>query len=160
MLPIARPKIGGFNGTIFNGSLKPSSCRSTILPRILSMLRPRIGGKDVIILTGSVKPRSRRSAILRRTLSIASPPISGKEVTIFTGSAKPSSWRSAILSELMTHLAARPIYGTNVVGWRTESLVLRLQAGDCLLALARSHQPHRERLDRTRRRLLRDPVPQ
>jgi hypothetical protein len=64
MLLIARPKIAGFNVTILTGSEKPSSRRSTILPRMLSMPSPRIGGKYVIILMGSAKPSSRRSVFL------------------------------------------------------------------------------------------------
>src|SRR5262245_57186616 len=68
--PLSRvDKIDGREVTILTESLKPSSRRSAILRRMLSMPKPRIDGKYAIILMGSAKPSSRRSAILPRMLS-------------------------------------------------------------------------------------------
>src|SRR5262245_22864869 len=88
MLSIAYPRIGGLDVTIFTGSLKPSSRRLAILPRMLSIARPRVGGKDVISLNGSLKPSSRRSSILPRMFSIVRLVISGKGAIIFAGSCE------------------------------------------------------------------------
>ena len=64
-----RPRIGGKYVIILMGSAKPSSRRSAIFRRTLSLARPAISGKDVTIFTGSAKPSWWRYAILSELMN-------------------------------------------------------------------------------------------